>query len=213
MHDVQFRSRALALVATLAWTGVLLQLVLSIRLGVANGVGVVSGIVAYLGYFTVLTNLLVAFVASRGARRRRMPTARDAMWLGCATASITMVGLVYHVLLREVWDPQGWQWVADMLLHYATPTAMLGYWLFAGPGRRLPAWAPLAWCVYIGGYLAYALLRGAWLGSYPYYFIDVGQLGASRVAANAAGMFVLFVLVGYAVLAASRMRASAQATN
>ena len=47
-------------VALVAWFGVLLQLVLSLQLAVTNGKSALDGLVIYLGYFTVLTNLLVA---------------------------------------------------------------------------------------------------------------------------------------------------------
>jgi hypothetical protein len=53
-------SRAFAaIVATVAWTAVLLQGYLSIRATLYQGGTVLDGIIAYLGYFTVLTNLLV----------------------------------------------------------------------------------------------------------------------------------------------------------
>ncbi len=41
--------------AAFAWLGVLLQLYLSLQLAGANGKTVVGGIVAFLGYFTILT--------------------------------------------------------------------------------------------------------------------------------------------------------------
>ena len=37
--------------------------------------------------------------------------------MGAVTA-IVLVGLGYHVLLRNIWDPQGAQWLADVLLHH-----------------------------------------------------------------------------------------------
>ena len=61
---------AAAMLAALAWTALLLQLFLSLRLSLANGSGIVHGLWTYLAYFTVLTNLLVAVVASRGALAR-----------------------------------------------------------------------------------------------------------------------------------------------
>lgn len=47
---------ALALVA---WFGVLLQLLLSVRLAKSNGKSIIDGLIVYLGYFTVLSNVLV----------------------------------------------------------------------------------------------------------------------------------------------------------
>ncbi len=57
--------RALAIaVALLAGTAVLLQLGLSIRLAQSNGRSIGWGVVTYLGYFTILTNLLVTIAAA-----------------------------------------------------------------------------------------------------------------------------------------------------
>ena len=53
------------LLACLAWFSVLLQRVLSVQLAITNGKPAVQGLVAYFGFFTVLTNalgLLVGFV-------------------------------------------------------------------------------------------------------------------------------------------------------
>lgn len=64
---------------------------------------------------------------------------------------------------------------------------------------------PLRWCVFPAAYLAYALIRGAMLGSYPYPFIDVLAIGYMRVAINSIGLLVLFLALGYSVLGLSRL--------
>ncbi len=58
-------TRVTTLVGLMAWFGVLLLQVLSLQLAVANGKSVGDGLVVYLGYFTVLTNLLVAVSRAR----------------------------------------------------------------------------------------------------------------------------------------------------
>lgn len=57
-------TRAWAGLAVVAWSGVVLQLGLSIALAQSNGRTAVDGVVAFLGYFTVLSNLFVALVAT-----------------------------------------------------------------------------------------------------------------------------------------------------
>jgi hypothetical protein len=190
--------------ALLAWAALLLQLWLSLRLAAGNGQGALGGLVAYFGYFTVLTNLFVALVASRGARMSN--GGRELAWRGGAVASIVVVGLGYHLLLRNVWDPQGWQKLADIALHYAVPLAALAWWLALPPRARIPASAPLRWLAWPVAYSVYALLRGELIGSYPYYFIDVGTLGWPRVLAHLGGLLVVFVLVGFAVRAIAHWR-------
>lgn len=200
---------AAASLALLAWAALALQLWLSLRLAAGNGQGPLHGLVLYLGYFTVLTNLLVALVATRGARMA--DGGRDLAWRGCAITSILVVGLGYHLLLRHVWDPQGWQKIADIALHYAVPLAALLWWLAVPPRTRAAPAAPLRWLAWPVAYAVYALLRGPLVGSYPYYFIDVGTLGMPRVLAHLAGLLVVFVVAGYLVrlLALARLRTPA----
>lgn len=187
--------------ALLAWSGVLLQLSLSLERGPSIG----QGLVAYLGYFTVLTNVFVASALSAQLLRRPAWLARPQV-LACAAVSIALVGIAYHLLLRKIWDPQGAQWLADMLLHYATPWLYVLWWVVKAPLPAVRWWWPLAWASYPTGYLAYALLRGAWLGHYPYPFIDVAQLGYGRTAVNALGLLGVFLVIAWALVGLKRWK-------
>lgn len=207
------RSAVAIVLALVAWTAVLLQLALSVQLARANGKTAVDGVIAFAGYFTLLTNVLVAMVATAAWRAGTRSTLRGfdtAMVRGCATVAILTVGIGYHLLLRNIWSPQGWQWVADVLLHYVVPLGTLAWWLVRPPRERLSLLAPLQWTLYPVAYFVYALLRGAWLGAYPYPFIDVAQLGYARVLANAIGLLIAFVVLGYLVraIAVARQRAN-----
>ncbi len=122
------------------------------------------------------------------------------------TVNIALVGLTYHLLLRNVWDPQGLQKVADVTLHYAVPLLVVLHWWLAVPPARMAWHAPLAWAIWPLAYLGYALMRGLWLGTYPYPFIDVVELGYPRTLLNALGLLVVFLLVGVAFVALARAR-------
>lgn len=203
-----------ALLAIVAWSAVLLQLWLSVQLGLSNGKTIVGGLVAFLGYFTVLTNIFVALVSTAGALSK---SPKAPAWLyrpsvvGCATTAILLVGIVYHLLLRKIWSPQGAQLLADNLLHYVVPAGALVHWLLYRRTERLVAWAPLTWCLYPAVYLVYALARGELLSSYPYPFIDVAALGYQRVLVNALGLLSMFAALGFAVLGIGRLVASRSA--
>ena len=196
--------RAATALTCLTGAAVLLQLWLSLRLGTASGQGWEHGLLMYLGYFTVLTNLLVMVVALRGAGA--LDGGRDHPWRGAAVTSIVVVGLAYHLLLRKVWDPQGLQLVADILLHYAVPLATLAWWLALPPLKRFAPRQPLLWLAWPLGYCVYALLRGSIIGSYPYYFIDAGVIGMPRALLNSAGLGIVFAAVAYAVWGVARLR-------
>lgn len=189
-----------AVPAFVAWGAVLLQCALSVQLAVANGRTVLEGILIYLGYFTVLTNLLVALALSAPLVSPRSAVGRFFALPGVATtvaAAITLVGIAYFLLLRNVWEPQGWQLVADVTLHYVTPALFLVYWWVVVPKRGL-LWSDIPkGMLYPIGYLIYALVRGALTGMYPYHFIDVEALGFGPVLANATGL-----LAGFGVVAA-----------
>lgn len=186
---------AAVLLALLAWTALLLQLRLTLDATHARGGSTGEALLLYTGFFTILSNLFVALSASAQAWAPRSRLAGGSL-RGCATTAIVLVGLGYHLLLRDIWDPQGWQRVADNLLHYVVPVAALAHWLWFRLREPLPAWSPLAWSLYPSAYFAYALVRGEWLGVYPYPFIDVAALGYPRALANAAVLLVAYLATG-----------------
>lgn len=193
--------------AAFAWFGVLLQLYLSIRLGVANGKGIGGGIGAFLSYFTVLTNLLVCaaltipLVAPTAALGRFF--ARPSILAGVAT-SIALVGIGYHFLLRNVWSPQGLQLLADILLHYAVPAVFVAYWWLTVPKASLRWSDPLIWSAYPVAYIVYALARGSLISGYPYPFIDVATIGYQQTLLNAFGLLLAYVALGLVFVALGR---------
>lgn len=196
-----------ALIAVLGWLALILQLVLTIQLATSLGRTVGSAVWQWLGYFTITTNLLVAAVSSKlaittlGGWQRR-PSSADVQ--GTAAMSIVVVGLIYNLVLRNLWQPQGWQWLADALLHSVIPALfVLHWWLFAP--KRMLHWRRLPyWLIYPAAYLVYALIRGGINGWYPYPFIDVGTLGYARVALNAGGILLTFLAMACLLLSAAR---------
>ena len=177
------------------------------KLAIANGKSASSGLVAYFGYFTVLTNIFVALVCTWGSLRRP-PSGRLSLYrlpaVGCSTAAILVVGIGYHALLREIWAPQGAEWVANVVLHYIVPVGALLHWLIYPYAGRAAWWAPLSWCWYPLVYFLYVMMRGEMLSSYPYPFIDAMALGYTQSVVNAIGFLIGFVALGYALLGLKR---------
>ena len=192
-----------ALIAVVAWFGVFLQLYLSLRLTDAMGMGTSLGLAIYLGYFTVLTNLLVGVAA---ALPLLVPSSAAAGFfvrpatVGWVTASIAFVGMAYFVLLRHVWNPQGLQLLADVLMHYVVPALCVIYSVIAL--RRAPLrWTlPLWWSLYPAAYFFYVLVRGVAIGHYPYRFVDVSQLGYALVLRNAVVLLAAFLGLSYVLM-------------
>ncbi len=195
--------------AAVAWVGVLLQLALSLQLSLSNNKTVAEGLIVYFGYFTILTNILVALVLTASLLAPVSFAARYFVRPGIQTATaaaITLVGLAYFLLLRTVWNPQGWQLVADWVLHYLTPILFLVYWWIAVPKQGLRPTQIAAWASYPIGYLAYLLIRGELTGLYPYHFLDVSALGYGRTLANGLALLLGFGLVSLCLLATARLQ-------
>jgi hypothetical protein len=118
--------------------------------------------------------------------------------------NIAIVGIVYSLLLRHIWDPQGWQKVADVLLHDLIPLLFVAYWVIFVPKNSLRWTHALWWLTYPAAYFAYTLLRGAASGWYPYPFLDPNALGYPRVSANAVMLLAAFLLMGLLFVAMGR---------
>lgn len=193
-------ARGLAITGAITgWAALLLQLVLTLAAMRAQGIGPAGAMWRYLGYFTVLANLFAAIVLT-GAAMGLMRSRREFM---AATAMI-LVGIVYSLLLRESWNPQGLQKLADIALHDVQPLLVAAFWLARPHGRlglrdvMAALVPPLAFCVY-------ALTRGAIENWYPYSFLDVAQIGAGAVARNCAGIAVAFLAMALLLLGLDRL--------
>lgn len=195
--------------ALVVWFALALQLYLTLRLTVADGRGIVAGILFYLSFFTILTNTLVALAltvplvspapASRWGEFAASPFAQTAV-----AAYITIVGIVYSVALRHIWDPQGAQRVADLLLHDLIPVLFVVRWLLFVPKGSLRPGDAVRWLAYPLAYVAIIVVRGAVAHRYPYPFIDVTTLGYPRVLLNTVGLTIAFLLVGLIYVAIDR---------
>ena len=189
------KRRFAALAASVAWAALLLQLWLTVNVVLGQGRGFAMGLVVYFGFFTVLTNLLAAVCLSAFAAGPRVPGHRvltHAAAITTVTAAITMVGLVYFFVLRHTWKPEGAQFAADAALHYAVPILMLLFWLWVVPGGAVRRGTWLWLFVYPLVYLVYVFVRGEIFGIYPYFFIDVGQIGYGLALRNSIGVLVAY---------------------
>lgn len=168
----------------------------------APGVG--TGIVRFFSYFTVESNMLVAWTALTLTLR---PDIDGPLWrvLRMNTIiGITVTGLVAWFILRPLQNLQGAALLADRLLHIVSPAIAVIGWTLFGPRGRVTVrvlWLslifPIAW-------LAYTLVRGARVDWYPYPFIDVIQHGYATVIVNCVVLAVGFIVLSFLVLAADR---------
>jgi hypothetical protein len=210
MNNASQKNRAFAFsLLALAWFSVLLQCYLSLQLAAQNGKSLGSGLEIFFSYFTVLTNMLMCVSLTFSLIS---PSSVLGKWfsrpdiVAGIAASIAFVGLSYHFLLRNTWNPQGARLFADVLLHYVVPALYVLYWWFDSSKATLRWTQPLIWSVYPTVYLAYALIRGSLIGSYPYPFIDAAALGYGRTMCNSFGLLFVFIALGLLFVALSRAR-------
>jgi hypothetical protein len=201
---------AAGFVAGLAWFALTVQLVLTAQNPAHLPGSLESRLVDLFSYFTILTNLAIALtlglaVAAPGSRLAAR-LVQPSFLTGVAVA-ITLVSLAYELLLRRLWNPQGWSWVADTLFHDVVPLAFVGFWAVYVPKGSLSLRQLPAWLIYPAAYLAYALLRGSLTGRYPYPFLDAAAIGYARTAVNAAGLLLVLVVLGAVFVGLDRLLA------
>lgn len=201
------RRMGIGLLAGLGWAALTIQLYLVLLARWQDQASLLGGLVNLFGYFTVLSNTLVATVLTQAAFGRESAARRWWLspWVSSGVAvSIVFVALAYSLLLRHLWQPQGWQWLADELLHDVMPAAYALYWWWCVPKGQLRFTHLLGWLVYPLGYFGYVLARGHGIGFYPYPFVDVASLGYAQVLLNALAMLGGFILVGVLLIVLDR---------
>lgn len=200
----------LSTMAMLGWLGLSVQVYLVLWGRWQEQASLIGGLINVFGYFTVLTNTLVATVLSYAAFGREGASRRfflSPVVSSAVAASIVLVALAYSLLLRHLWQPEGWQWLADELLHDVMPALYALYWWFEVPKGRLRLHYLGLWAFYPAAYFAYALWRGSEIGVYAYPFIDVATLGYAQVMINALGVLAGFWAIAGVLLMLDRWRA------
>lgn len=170
----------------------------------ANGASALDVLWRFYAYFTLLTNTFVTLVFARAALKPDSLTGLNAPRVELmAVTSIMFVCIVYNLLLASRWDPQGWQKVADVIVHNVVPLLFLLFWALRphgglkwGHAMFAAAW-PLAYAVY-------GLTRGAFDGFYPYFFMDPTTASYAQIALNLVGLVVAFMLGALLLIGISR---------
>ncbi|QVN02739.1 Pr6Pr family membrane protein [Pseudomonas rhodesiae] len=195
--------RYVAAAALAGWVGLAIQQYLIFYSRFQSGASLMGGLINFFSFFTVLTNTLAAVVLSYALVKR--PSAAQRFFLAPAVSSgiavsIVVVGVAYNLLLRHLWQPEGFQFIADELLHDVMPVLFALYWWRCVPKGQLRLTHIGLWVIYPLVYFGYALLRGDLLGQYQYPFIDVSTLGYPQVFVNAGGILAGFVLIALLVV-------------
>jgi hypothetical protein len=200
-----------AVIAGLGWFGLGVQLYFNIQDALVKDLSIPANLINYTSFFTIETNLLVAIVLTIFCAR---PQAEQFLTRPSLTSALVdyviIVGVVYALLLRNLWHPHGLRLLADIALHDAIPILYPFYWLVFMPRGGLRWSDPAWWLVFPVLYFLYSMLRGAAFGIYLYPFFDVAQLGFARVSMNGIGLLAGFFGLGVVLTALDHALASGE---
>lgn len=187
------------LVAVVALTGVVMELVTALVDGPGESGTMLERLVRLFSYFTILSNVAVGAVSVLLTLdpRRDGPVLRVAHL--DALVCIAVTGIVYNTVLRGLQDLSAAGQVSNLLLHVASPLLAVVVWLVVGPRPRVDVatvlWslaAPLAW-------IAWTFVRGAVVHWYPYPFLDVDEIGLGPALLGTAVVAVVFLVLAFVV--------------
>ncbi len=179
--------------ASLAWAALITKFNLVVTS--ADHATVAAAVIHYFGFFTHLTNILVALAFTASILRpnnsfRRFferPAVRGAIAL-----YILVVAVVYEVLLAHQSNHQGVAALTSGLLHIVIPALYLLDWVLFARKKPMRYTDIPYWLIYPFLYAILSIAKGMVLGTYPYSFLDAGELGFAALGINILGFVVLF---------------------
>ena len=195
----------------LAWTTLILQYILMVSSGEHGGF--VSSTLTYLGYFTILTNILVALAFSVPFMKAESPLRRFFQRQSVRAAIalyILVVCIVYYALLAKIHNPVGLSAVLNVGLHFLLPVLYILDWLlFAKKDSMSFKHLPL-WTAFPAAYGVFNIIRGAMTGFYPYPFLNITELGFGAVFINMFGFMLIYAIGGAIFITLGRRMKSAR---
>ncbi|BDI22369.1 Pr6Pr family membrane protein [Herbiconiux sp. L3-i23] len=167
--------------------------------------------VDFFGYLTVQSNMaavVVTAVAGITALRGRHESATLSAARAAIACFLLVAGIVFALLVSQA-PSVGYRidvpW-SDQILHFVLPGFVLVDWLVS-PGRKRVGWRllslalgyPIVWGIV-------TIIRGEFVGWYPYFFLDPAQSGYPlTLIVYGAAALALFALVESCLIAASHV--------
>jgi len=211
VRPVYWQRHCAAIIAGLGWFALTVSLYFDIHGAVAKNLSIPVTLINFFSYFTTETVLVITLgltvfcIRPQAEQFLTRPSVQSAL-----VVYIIVVGGVYALLLRNLWQPHGLQILTNFVLHYALPVLYPLYWLVFLPKGSLRWSAPAWWVVYPILYFLYSMLRGAAYGIYVYPFIDAAKLGVARAWVNGILLLAVFFCVGLVLTAIDQALASGE---
>lgn len=187
-----------------SWFAVITQFVLMLQ---NKQTSYLETIIRFFSFFTILPNTIVALFFSAKlftSKKNPLNFLNKNGALTAITVFILLVGIVYQIVLRSIWEPKGLQKVVDELLHSFIPLFVFVYWFLYSKKEDLNFITFIKWLSYPILYFIFIISRGLVSGFYPYPFVNVDKLGWTKIGINFVLititiliLFVILVFIGH----------------
>ncbi len=186
------------LLAIIGWITLVVRIYLKIT---TSGLPLIESLVQFFSFFTILTNLLVTIyctvnlLSSNQKNQTNLFLKQET--LTALTVFILMVGTVYHLVLKSLWNPEGLLMITDEIHHTFVPLGTLALWIVSKNNKSGNLKSLYGWLLYPFLYLSIILINGSFSDFYPYPFLNVTELGLGRVMVNS---FYLLIVMSFLFL-------------
>ena len=162
-------------------------------------------------YYTVLSNILVFsslifFFIYDFKKGDATTNTKLLRYKGGVTMAILITGVIYHILLAPITEPEKYWTVRNFLVHYIVPWGLVLDTLVFDAKKAYRLREPLYWSLFPLSYFAFALLNGLVLklaipgakdSPFAYFFINVNKFGWNKVMINVLVISAGYIAVGY----------------
>lgn len=193
--------------AVLGAIGIGIQFYFSFTRKLEQGFSVLYAANHFFSFFTIIINTGVAVLL---LAYYFFPESKLSRWFKNTANSaavalyILIVSLIYYTILMNSRPLLAIEMVATHILHGYVPLAYLGLWFFKFRNGDLKYSDSFKWVLFPLGYFIYILLRGAVIDAYPYFFVNVAQIGYPMVLLYAVGILTVFLISGLSLVVIDR---------
>lgn len=204
LTNIQLTKTILSIGTITSWFAIVSQLYVTLATTQLN---LVNTLIKFFSYFTILTNVLVAIYFTIRWIRPNSTLGKFFSKFSTTTAVtvyIMVVGITYNLVLRNLFKHTGWAKIADEMLHAVIPLLFMLFWLFIVQKEKLQWKQVVPWLGYPFSYLVFTLIRGEYVNSYPYPFVDVLKIGYQQVIINCLAIGIFSYLLSVLLVGISR---------
>ncbi len=186
----------LYLLAIIGWITLVVRIYLKIT---TSGLPLIESLVQFFSFFTILTNLLVTIYCTvhllSSNQQNRTNLFLRPETLTALTVFILMVGTVYHLVLKSLWNPEGLLLITDEIYHTFVPLGTLTLWIVSTNNKSGNLKNLFSWMLYPILYLLFILIFGSFSDFYPYPFLNAAELGIGKVMVNSLSLLIVMSLL------------------